>query len=255
MTIFEAIILGLVQGLTEFLPVSSSGHLIIFQNLFGMEEPMLTFDIFLHIGTLVAVFIVFWKDIWRLLKKPFCKEVALLIVATIPVGIIGLLFDDKVAAISTLTTVGICLIFTGVILFFSDRLTGRIKLNELSFGKSLFIGLMQGIAVLPGVSRSGSTICASLLCGLDRKEAARYSFLLSILAILGAGLVHSLGIIQEHGSFSLSAEYIAGMAAAALSGFAAIKFFLKLLEKKSMRFFSYYCWSVAAIILIWNFVA
>lgn len=255
MTIFEAIILGLVQGLTEFLPVSSSGHLIIFQNLFGMEEPMLTFDIFLHIGTLFAVFVVFWKDIWRLLRRPFCKEVALLIVATIPVGVVGLLFDDKVAAISTLTTVGICLVFTGIILFFSDRLSGKLKIEELSFGKALLVGIMQGIAVLPGVSRSGSTICASLLCGLDRKDAARYSFLLSIIAILGAGLVQSIGIVQEHGTLNLSTEYIAGMITAALSGFAAIKFFLKLLEKKSMRFFSYYCWSVAAIILVWNFVA
>ena len=253
MTVLHAIILGLVQGLTEFLPVSSSGHLIIFQNIFGFEEPMLTFDIFLHVGTLVAVFAVFWKDIWKLIKNPFCKEVALLIVATIPVGIIGLLFEDVVTGISSLLTVGICLIFTGTILFFSDRLNGNLKLTELSYSKALLVGIMQGIAVLPGVSRSGSTIFASLLCGLNRKEAARYSFLLSILAILGAAFVHSIGMIKDTGTFALSGVYIVGMLAAAVSGFIAIKFFLKLLEKKSMKFFSFYCWGVAALVLIFNF--
>lgn len=254
MSTLQALFLGLVQGLTEFLPVSSSGHLIIFRNIFGIDEPMLTYDIFLHLGTLVAVLIVFWRDIWRLIRRPFCKEVLLLIIATVPVGVIGLLFDDAVEAASTLLTVGIGLIITGTLLFFSDHLNGKLELKQLSCGKALLVGTIQGIAVLPGISRSGSTIFASLLCGLNRKEAARYSFLLSILAILGAGLVQALDIVKDTGSFNLDVTYLVGMLAAAVSGFAAIRIFLRLLEKKSMKFFSYYCWAAAALVLLFNFI-
>ena len=255
MTTIQAIFLGLLQGLTEFLPVSSSGHLIVFQNFFGIEEPMLTFNIFLHLGTLLAVLVVFAKDIWTLLRRPFCREVALLIIATIPVALAGIFFEDYVTGIfSSTLSVGIALIVTGAMMYISDRFYGHRSIKDLPFSNALIVGIFQGVAILPGISRSGSTIFASLFCGMERAQAARFSFLLSIIAILGASGKESIDLIKSTGGLHLEQFYFVGMAAAAISGFFAIKFFLNLLKKNNMKFFAFYCWIFAAITIVWSLV-
>jgi len=165
----EAIVLGLVQGLTEFLPVSSSGHLVITQALFGITEDVLVFDIFVHVGTLIAVFVAFRKDILALLRKPFCRFTALIIIGCIPTALMGFFLNDFFSALfSSLLTVAFALIVTGILLYISDRLNGTKTINEMKFSDALIIGFFQGCAITPGLSRSGSTIFGALLCGLKR---------------------------------------------------------------------------------------
>ncbi|MDO4581259.1 MAG: undecaprenyl-diphosphate phosphatase [Bacillota bacterium] len=248
-TVLEAILLGLVQGLTEFLPVSSSGHLVITQALLGITDDVLIFDVFVHLGTLAAVFAAFWQDILALLKKPFCRFTALIIVGCIPAGLMGVLLNDFFNSLyNSLLVVAIALIVTGILLFISDRFHGEKTIADMSFGDALLVGLFQGCAIVPGLSRSGSTIFGSLLCGLKRAEAARYSFILSIPVILGAALLESIDIFTGETVFEWT--YFLGAAVAAACGYFAIRVFLKLLEKRNMRFFSYYVWLVAAAILI-----
>ncbi|MCL2677582.1 MAG: undecaprenyl-diphosphate phosphatase [Clostridiales bacterium] len=255
MNVIQAILLGLLQGLAEFLPISSSGHLVIFRSFFGMEEVMLTFDVFLHLGTLFAVIVVFFKDIVAILRRPFSKEMLLLIIATVPVVFAGLFLGDFVTKVfSSVIPIALALIFTGLLLFFSDNFQGRRKMKDLSKFEALVVGLFQAVAILPGVSRSGATIFAALACGMTRKAAARFSFLLSIIAILGAAGKQSFDVIKETGGLTLQPYYFAGMAAAAFAGICAILFFLRLLEKKSLRFFSYYCWAFAAFTIVWALV-
>lgn len=247
LTAVQAVLLGLIQGLTEFLPVSSSGHLVIAQTLLGIEADMLTFDIFVHVGTLVAVFAAFWQDIWSILKRPFCRFTALILIACIPTGLMGLLLDDLFASLfSSIIAVACALIVTGILLLLSDRYNGHKTIEQMSGLDALFVGVLQGIAIVPGLSRSGTTIFASLLRGLTRKDAARFSFLVSIPVILGAALKEFL----ELDSGGISGVYWLGAAVAALSGYAAIRFFLRLLEKRNMKYFSYYVWVVAAAVLI-----
>ena len=188
MKISESIILGLIQGLTEFLPVSSSGHLVLFQNLFGIEEATQAFSILLHMATLIAVFVYYWRDIWALIRRPFQRTTALLIAGTIPTVIIALLFNDTFDAIfGKGKFIGFNFIFTGLILLYADtRRGGRKKVRNMSIFDALLVGTMQGVAILPAVSRSGMTISTCLSRGLDKENAARFSFLLSIPAILGA---------------------------------------------------------------------
>ncbi|MCR4963652.1 MAG: undecaprenyl-diphosphate phosphatase [Firmicutes bacterium] len=250
MSAWKAIILGLVQGLTEFLPVSSSGHLVIAQSLLGIEEPALIFDVFVHLGTLVAVFAAFWPDIWGILKRPFRKITALLLVACIPTALMGVLLNDFFTSLfSSLTAVALALCVTGVLLWISDYFHGRKNIEDMNFGHALTIGFFQGCAITPGLSRSGSTIFGALLCGLKRSEAAKFSFILSIPAILGAGILETADMLQA-GTFQVSWAYILGAAVAAVSGYWAIRFFIKLLEKAHLRYFSLYCWLVAAIVLL-----
>lgn len=249
---FEAVILGLVQGLTEFLPVSSSGHLVITQNIFGISGDVLVFDSFVHLGTLVAVFAAFWSDIVALLKKPFCRFTYLIILGTIPAALMGVFLDDFFTSLfSSLIAVAIALIITGILLMISDRFDGTKTINEMKYTDALVIGLFQGCAITPGLSRSGSTIFGALLCGLKRSEAARFSFILSIPIIMGAAAKQIYDSLSTTTATStIEWTYFLGAAVAALCGYAAIRIFLKLLEKKSMRYFSYYVWLVAAILLI-----
>ncbi len=247
---WEAIILGLVQGLTEFLPVSSSGHLVIAQSLFGITADVLVFDIFVHLGTLVAVFVAFWKDIKALLMHPFQRFTGLIIIGCIPAALMGFFLDDLFGAMfQSLTVVAIALFVTGILLFISDRFSGTKTVEDMSFGHALIIGAFQGVAITPGLSRSGSTIFGSLLCGLTRKDAARFSFLISIPVILGAALKEIIGGANT-GDLVIEWTYFAGAAVAALSGYFAIRIFLRLLENKSMKYFSFYVWIVAVAVLI-----
>lgn len=258
MTTLEALVLGMVQGLTEFLPVSSSGHLVIFQHLLGLKEAPLAFDVLLHIGTLVAVFIAFWEDIVSILKRPFDRLTFLIIIGIIPAGLAGYFLEDYVEmAFQSLLVVGVGLIFTGAILKISENYANnRILLKqaeETSFRDAFFIGLLQALAILPGISRSGSTIAAGLFRGLDRDFAARFSFLLSIPVILGAGILQLKNLNLSSETISLL-PYITGFVSSILFGYFAIKVVLRLVRKGRLSIFSYYCWAVALFSLVLYFV-
>jgi len=253
MTVLQSIILGLVQGLTEFLPISSSGHLVLFQQFFGLQEGVLTFDVMVHIGTLVAVFAVFWEDIVAILKKPWQKLTWLIIVATIPTGVMGLLFKDFFDRLfASGESLGFEFIATGFIIWFADRVRVRDKgIAEMSNFDAVFVGVMQGIAILPAVSRSGLTIAGALFRGIDRETAARFSFLVSIPAIAGAALLDLKDLpVAELTAQATVLPLITGPVVAAISGYFAIKFMLRLLQRGSMRGFSYYVWALGALVII-----
>ncbi|MDR2649775.1 MAG: undecaprenyl-diphosphate phosphatase [Clostridiales bacterium] len=256
MNILKAVILGIVQGFSEFLPVSSSGHLVAAQRLFGLEEQMLSFDIILHLGSLVAVFIVFWKDIWGLLKKPFQNLTYMLIAATIPAVIVGALLKEQ---IEILFEGGVFLalgfIITGLLLLYSDSMRNiKNQSKDISLPDAIFIGCVQAAAIAPGISRSGSTITAGLRQGLSRENAARFSFLLSVPAILGAALMTAKDALgSPEGAAGLLAAgalpMLLGFLASMLSGYLSIRFMLDLIKKCELRYFSYYVFAVAAFIL------
>jgi len=249
LTILQALVLGMVQGLTEFLPVSSSGHLVILQHLFGLQKGVLSFDVLLHIGTLGAVFVAFWKDIFAILKQPFSKLTYLIIVGCIPAGLMGFFLQPMFEkAFESLLVVGIGLLITGLVLKGSELVAEKSlnmkEIRETSYMDALFIGLLQGIAIVPGISRSGSTIAGGLLAGLDRTFAARYSFLVSIPVILGAGLVQLKDLSPSEFTGMSIIPYIVGPLTATIFGFFAIKIVMKLVSNGRLSIFSYYCWIV-----------
>ncbi|MEA1962582.1 MAG: undecaprenyl-diphosphatase UppP [Bacillota bacterium] len=259
MTGIEAFVLGMVQGLTEFLPVSSSGHLVIFQHIFGIQEAPITFDVLAHLGTLLAVFIAFWDDIVSILKKPFSKITYLIIVGTIPAALMGFYLQPLfVKAFESLLVVGIGLLLTGFILKISDVVSQNSiamkQVEETSYWNVLLIGLLQGIAIMPGISRSGSTIAGGLLLGMDREFAARFSFLLSIPVILGAGLVQIKDMLAQGVATANVLPYIVGPLTATLFGYFAIKVVMKLVRNGRFVVFSYYCWTVGVIVIMTYFI-
>ncbi|HIU28203.1 MAG TPA: undecaprenyl-diphosphate phosphatase, partial [Candidatus Fimisoma avicola] len=219
MSYFEAVILGLIQGLAEFLPISSSGHLALMQQWFGIEEDkVLLFAVLLHVGTLVSVFIVYWKDVWELIKelgltirdiftgkglriqeRPTRKLGVMIIVATIPTGIIGILFNDFFNSLyNSVIPIGIGLIITGFLLILAERMGSASRgIQQMNYRNALFIGTVQGIAICPGISRSGSTLFGSLMCNLDRKFAVKFVFLISIPSILGSAVMEAPAAIQS----------------------------------------------------------
>lgn len=242
MTVIEAIILGLVQGLTEFLPVSSSGHLIMAQKLLGVEGDLLFFDIMLHIGTLVAVFVVFYKDILGLLKPPF-KSLGLLVLATIPAVIVMLLFKDHVETLFGGKFLFLGFLLTAGILMATEWYGRRAKSDkDITIYTALAMGAAQAIAVIPGISRSGSTISGGVFSGVQRNKVAKFSFLMSIPVILGSGLVSVLDVTvggAGMGGIGVGA-IIAGMLASAISGYFAVRFMLKIIQKCNYKWFSLY---------------
>jgi len=274
MSIFEAVILGIVQGLTEFLPVSSSGHLVLLQKIFNINEPGLFFDTMLHAGTLVAVFIVLWKDIWALICKPIQKLMLFLIIATIPAVIAALLFNDKIEEIfKSANLLGFCFLITTCFLLtaelisrrknnkqdISDEQNNNLKTEDkMNWIDALLIGIMQAIAILPGISRSGATISGALLRKLDRDFAARFSFLLSIPAILGALVLQTKDLISNsaaaNGESINIIAIIAGTVSAAIVGFFAVKFMLKIIREKSLFGFAIYTGILGAFVLLDQFV-
>ncbi|WP_407379772.1 undecaprenyl-diphosphatase UppP [Methanobrevibacter sp.] len=270
MDIIQGIIIGIVQGLTEFLPVSSSAHLIFIQNLLGVESS-LAFDTFLHLGSLLAVLIFFRADIYKMLRAwwlslgdimqnrfkegfysdPYKRLAWYVILATIPVGIVGVLFESQVDALfaGALYVPGFFLFVTGTILYLSQRMaSGQIDMSHMGWLQSLFMGLGQACAIMPGLSRSGTTIAAGLVIGLDKEFAAKFSFILSIPAILGAFLLQLKDI-----GLSMSgdgAAIILGFVAAFVSGYLAIKWLLDLIQNKSLDIFAYYCWIVGIVVFM-----
>ena len=271
MTWIEAILLGVVQGLTEFLPVSSSGHLVLFQHWLGWTEPELLFDISLHVGTLIAVVVVFSRDLAALVKTLFqlpdlmhsaggfrqllavnteARLMAMIIVGSVPTAILGLLFAHVAEQLfASVTTVGITLLITGTFLWFTRRQKGPgLVVTGMGWRHGLLIGLVQGLAIIPGISRSGSTIAAALYLGIDRQTAFRFSFLLSLPAIVGAFV---LGLDGEAFTGSMPVGLIlAGSLAAAVVGYIALKILLHMVISGWLYRFAPYCWIVGAVALI-----
>ena len=254
MSILQGIILGIIQGLTEFLPVSSSGHLVLLQRLFGIEEGTLFFTIMVHVGTLLAVVIIFKKDIWDMLKKPFQKLSIYIVIATLPTIAIALLLKDFVeSAFDTGSTLGFGFIITGSLLWLVEsKQAGHKALKEMKVRDAIVMGLAQGAAIFPAVSRAGSTIAGGLFQGLDRRFAAKFSFLMSIPAILGS-LVFQLKDLTEVETLGSFAPIMAGTLAAGLSGYFAIKLMMELIAKKSLKIFSVYVFILGGFVLIDQF--
>jgi undecaprenyl-diphosphatase len=251
---FQAIFLGLIQGLTEFIPVSSSGHLVIIQHFLEIEENQLLFNVVLHIGTLLPIFIIFWRDIKEMIlfKKKKRKEIFYILIAIIPTGLIGVLFEDffeNLFSNSYLTA--LMLIVTGTILYLTEKISsGKKEINQLKSWQPLLVGIAQAGAIIPGISRSGTTIAASLFQGLNRKAAARFSFLISIPVIGGAGFLEFLDVIENE-NINLEFKFmVLGFLSASISGYFALKILLKILVEKKLNYFSYYCWTVALMFLL-----
>ncbi|MEL7609241.1 MAG: undecaprenyl-diphosphate phosphatase [Bacillota bacterium] len=254
MTIWSAMLLGLVQGLCEFLPVSSSGHLVLLQNIFRLNEGALFFDTMLHVGTLIAVFIVFWEQIWAMILHPFQRKVGMLLLSTAVTTAIAFLFRDFIEGSFGGAFLGIGFLATAVLLLLSERARPRHKrISNMRAGDALLIGLVQGVAILPGISRSGSTISGGLFTGLERKEAADFSFLLSIPAILGAVVMQVPDVIASPVAIDWL-PVLAGMAVAAVSGYFAIKAMLKLVAKGKLKGFAYYVVILGVLVLLDQFV-
>ncbi|MCB5249317.1 MAG: undecaprenyl-diphosphate phosphatase [Candidatus Cloacimonadales bacterium] len=267
MNFFQAIFLGLIQGLTEFIPVSSSGHLVLAQHFLGIEGGGdISFEIFMHLGTLVAVIIFFHRQIWDLIMSLFSWKsgldgenhrknrsiIAYLIIATLATGFFYLIFGDLLkGAYDKPLFVAFMLLFTGILIFVSDFVKNTsTPSSNIGIIKSVLIGLAQGIAIIPGISRSGSTISASLFCGVKRKDAAHFSFLLSIPAILAA----NIGELESLMALDMSVLhiYLAGLVASFVSGYMVIAFLIRLIQSGSLKYFAYYVWliSLLAITLI-----
>lgn len=304
MSLLEAIFMGIIQGLTEFLPVSSSGHLALFKTLFGVEtETGMLFDVLLHFGTLVAICAVFYKDVARLIiegiyilkntlinlviflrnsflqiknmlrKEKFSKEeldlgkyhsvvnssyrkfVVLVIVSTIPTGIIGIIGKDMVEMASKILLVpGICLVITAVLLFLADNAKGGEKLpKDITYSNAFIIGIVQGVATLPGISRSGSTITACLLSGFNRSFAVKYSFIMSIPAILGAMLLELKDFTPTAFLAGEAISYVIGMVIAGVVGYICIKTMLVVVRNKKFKVFGIYCLIIGVISIIGHF--
>ncbi len=264
MTIIQAIILGIVQGLTEFIPVSSSGHLLLMQKAMGITQNGFTFDVALHIGTLIALLIYFYKDLLNMLRALFVKDdqtklVWLLITATIPAAVIGFLFESAAESkFRSATLVSINLAVFGLVMLWAERFAKRykdsVKLENISNKQAITMGFAQAAAIVPGVSRSGSTITAGLFLGLDRVAATRFSFLLGIPITAGA----ILKVLAKHAAITdisnHASLFIIGVLTAFVTGLFAIKFMIGYLGKHSLAIFAYYRLSLAALVLIIIFV-
>ncbi|MFH1276015.1 MAG: undecaprenyl-diphosphatase UppP [Candidatus Woesearchaeota archaeon] len=249
-SIIEAIILGIVQGLTEWLPISSSGHLVLFQHLFGLEVPIV-FDVILHLGSLLVIFFVFWKDIKKLFfgvlkgNKFYLKYFSYLILATIPIGLVGFFLKDIVeSAFGDVRIVGYSLLLTALILFLSKYPKNKEK--KLTWKSGLMVGLCQALAIFPGVSRSGTTISVGLMQGINREEAARFSFLLFIPAILGATVLE----IGDISSISNLPALLIGTLTTIIVGFFSLKWLLKVIKRGNFSYFAWYCLGLGIVILV-----
>ena len=282
MSMLSSIFLGLVQGITEFLPVSSSGHLSLFQNFFGLagSDGNLFFDVLLHLGTLIAIFVYYWRDILDLLKElvrlflvllgkgekkgpvtatggrklqltPDSRMILMIIVATIPLFFV-LPIKDKVESLyGNVIFIGCALLVTGTILFISDRLArGRKTARNATMLDAFLVGIGQAVAVIPGLSRSGTSISAGMLRGFQRKFAVRFSFILSIPAVLGANIISIKDAMEAGIDTSHMPMYIAGTIVAAVSGYFAIRLVNMLADKGKFGNFAYYCWGVGAAALV-----
>lgn len=273
MSWWQALLLGIVQGLTEFLPVSSSGHLMIFKELLGVDaEGFLDFTVLVHLGTVCSTLVVFWGAIWALLKGLFkfkyndeTDYICKLVVSMIPVALVGFLFKDQVEALfgDTLTAVAGGLLFTAALLLLSDNFTKWFKgasvkenthRNGISYLQALLVGVGQAVAVAPGISRSGTTIATGLISGVKRDVMAQFSFLMVLVPIIGEQLLDVVKSVSDTGSF-FSGEVspvclLLGFLAAFASGLFACKAMVALVRKAKLSWFALYCAIVAIVILV-----
>jgi len=277
MNVLIALLLGLVQGITEFLPISSSGHLAILQNLFNMDyysEQHLLFDILLHLGTLVAIFAVYRKDIRLMIGdgvdylrmksdsnldepvvlKPPGRALLFIIIGTLP--LIPMMFIPVSQLFFNTFFIGFALIMTGFILFVASRFVkeGRKTDKTMTIVDALVIGLAQAVAVMPGLSRSGTTISVGLARGLTGAFAVRFSLLLSIPAVIGATIVAIFRAFTGGADFSLLPMYLVGFIIAAGIGYFAIQILRRVVGRKKLGSFAYYCWGIGLMTIIWSFI-
>ncbi|MCL2200376.1 MAG: undecaprenyl-diphosphate phosphatase [Oscillospiraceae bacterium] len=274
MTVLQALLAGVIQGITEFLPVSSSGHLVIFHALFGEgEESNLAFTVFLHLATLLSVFIMFHKDIWTLIREFFAsigdllkgkpnfktperRFLVMVILASIPTAIVGglimLLGLDDI--LENIFVVAVMLIITAGLMYLVDKMNkGKFTQADAPYKSSWMVGIAQGIAVLPGLSRSGTTIFAGLLGGLTKEFAVRFSFILSIPTILGAGLIQMIGVVRSDYIEPDLFSWAVGFVAATICGIFAIKFIKVLIKSSKFYIFSIYCLLASALAFLIGF--
>ena len=262
MTIFQAIVFGAIQGLGEFLPISSSGHLVIVPWLFNWNDPGLAFDVSLHFGTLIAVILFFWRDWIEIISKAFGflknrgsissfdypkNTLWLITITTIPGAIMGFLLEEQAETIfRSPLLIALTLSLVGALLYYLDKIGKKNKhFKELSFKNAIFIGISQAVAIIPGVSRSGATISAALAMGFDRTSAARFSFLISAPIIFGATILKSKELFYNFGLIEFVAIF-----SAAIFGLLAISGMLKFIEKTSYKMFFWYRLAFAGIILL-----
>ncbi|QSX08607.1 undecaprenyl-diphosphate phosphatase [Alkalibacter rhizosphaerae] len=272
MNIIDAIFLGILQGLTEFLPVSSSGHLVIAQHFMGINEGNLALNVLLHLGTLVAIVIVYFKSVTSMIieffammgdlfrerslsiyKSKYRKYIMLIVMASIPTAIIGLLFDDVFEELfSSIQVVAFTLILTGILLVLGEKLgkKNQLPIERLTLKQGILVGLFQSLAITPGISRSGSTIVGGLFNGLKKEEATEFSFLISIPAVLGAVVFKGKDILSLDALGMEGTTLGASFLAAVIFGVLAIKLLVKLVRNGKLHYFSYYCWAMSAILLI-----
>lgn len=271
MTLIQAIILGIFQGISEFLPISSSGHLVILQHFFGIKEGNLFFTEMLHFGTLISIVIVYFNDIIKIIVEFFKmlgsgiknkkfkivndyqKLALLIIIGSIPTAIIGFLFEDffKKLYSSSILPIGVAFLITGLLLWIANKKPHENKkVSNMTILDSLTIGIFQGIAIIPGISRSGSTIVAGLLRGLDRSLATEFSFLLALPATFGAGLFGITDVIKTGSTAVIDGPLIIGILLSTIVGVFAIKFLIKMLKKDKLHYFSYYLWIIGFITII-----
>ncbi len=278
---WKALILGVVQGFTEFLPVSSSGHLVLVQSILGVQsENVVFFDVMLHVATLVSVCAVLYKEIWALLKNPFSKPVYCLILATIPAGIVGLLLNDFFNSMFEGTTwLWLFFCISAAILFISDYigkvyekngitrrpLVGKTlddgtvlappMFSTIGYDTTLIMSLCQAFAIFPGVTRSGSTIAGGIAGRGKRSEVARFSFLMSIPIILSSALLQGVGLATSGIVIDIPwYSIVIGMTAALISGYVAVKWMLRLVEKCQLKWFSFYLILISIVVIVNNFV-
>lgn len=275
MTYFSAFLLGLVQGVAEFLPISSSGHLAIAQNLLGMKEAGAVpefFDVLLHLGTLVAVFVAYWSDIREMIVEffhgaddlihrktptpvpPARRLIVLIVIATLPLVAVLPIRKQVQGLSNNMIFIGAALIVTGFLLFGSDLMRkGKKTEKNATWVDALVVGVAQAIATMPGISRSGMTITAGCFTGFERKFAVRFSFLMSIPAILGANIL-SIGDAIATVNVAEIPMYLVGVVTAAVVGYLCIRLLKMIADKGKFGFFAYYCWAVGLLTLVLNAV-
>ena len=270
MNVLQALWLGVLQGVTEFLPISSSGHLVLGKAILGVHTAGVAYEVFVHFGTFLAIMTVFWGDVWNILKAvghalrhpsprtwlgsyredPFLRLAFLICLGTIPVVVVGLLFEQEIeAAFANPLFVSLALIATGSLLLG----TRWIRPQDTRFGmvRALLIGIAQSVAILPGISRSGSTIAAAMYVGVERSEAARFSFLLVLPAILGATVLKGVELLQTGIPSQQIMTLFVGTIAAYCSGAIALKWLLGVIRRGRLDRFAYYCYAIGIVGLIW----
>ena len=277
MNYLTAVLMGALQGVTEFLPISSSGHLALFQHFFGMEDiesQQMFFSVMLHFGTLISICIYYFHDVVDMIREfflglgslarrggretipPARRLVLLIVAATLPLFAVLPVKGLIERATGSVTFISVALLCTGFLLFFSDRMArGRKTERTASLTDALMVGLAQAVGTLPGISRSGMTISAGLLRGYDRPFAVRFSFLMSLPAVLGANILTFIDVVKEGAiDLSMMPVFLVGMAVAAVVGYFAIRLVNLLADKGKFGAFAWYCWIVGAVTLVAGFV-